>query len=83
MDELFVGFSLGSVAVLASSQKYLSLCALCLFIGLQGGLMTIIGLLLGRLLGSSTRVIKQWNEWLAGLLLIGLGIWLFYLKTLR
>lgn len=78
MDELVVGFSLGSVTPLAAHEGQISLLVICLCIGLQGGLMTVLGLSLGRWLGSSMRSVKQWNEWLAGLLLIGLGAWLLF-----
>lgn len=76
MDELVVGFSLGSVTPLAARAGNASLLLICLCIGIQGCLMTILGLALGRWLGTSMKVVKQWNEWIAGLLLIGLGAWL-------
>jgi putative Mn2+ efflux pump MntP len=76
VDELVVGFSLGSVTPLAAHEGNISLLIVCVCIGIQGCLMTILGLALGRWLGSSMKVVKQWNEWIAGLLLIGLGVWL-------
>ncbi|GHO98579.1 hypothetical protein KSF_086270 [Reticulibacter mediterranei] len=76
MDELVVGFSLGSVTPLAAHEGNVSLLIICLCIGIQGCLMTILGLALGRWLGTSMKAVKQWNEWIAGLLLIGLGAWL-------
>jgi putative Mn2+ efflux pump MntP len=76
VDELVVGFSLGSVTPLAAHEGNVSLLIICVCIGIQGCLMTILGLALGRWLGSSMKVVKQWNEWIAGLLLIALGAWL-------
>lgn len=49
---------------------------LCILIGLQGFIMTLLGLVLGRTLRSRLRVLKDWSELLSGVLLIGLGIWL-------
>ncbi len=72
LDELAVGFSLGAVG----SKFALSPLLFCLLIGLQGFLMTFIGLTLGRLLKSSGRGLKQGSEWVSALLLIGLGVWL-------
>jgi len=75
MDELVVGFSLGTVTTKLAGGAFSPL-AICILIGLQGFFMTIVGLALGRLLRISVKSLKQWCEWLSALLLIGLGIWL-------
>ncbi len=72
LDELAVGFSLGTVTI----GRGVSPLILCLLIGLQGFLMTVLGLVLGRTLQTRLRVLKDWSELLSGVLLIGLGIWL-------
>ena len=72
LDELAIGFSLGSVA----TGKSLSPFTLCIFIGLQGFLMTVLGITLGRVLQTRLKLVKEWSELLSGLLLIGLGAWL-------
>ena len=84
LDELAIGFSLGAVTTRSASGKIgvseasLSIfpIALCLLIGLQGFLMTLIGLVLGRTLSTRLKVLKEWSELLSAFLLIGLGIWL-------
>jgi putative Mn2+ efflux pump MntP len=78
IDELLVGFSLGSVATLSLGGKPLSLLMLCLSIGLQGCLMTILGLSIGQLASSFTPRLTQWSAWLAGCYLLGLGIWMLF-----
>lgn len=72
LDELAIGFSLGSV----TAAKSISPLILCIFIGLQGLFMAVIGITLGRTLRTRLRSVKEWSELLSGLLLIGLGIWL-------
>src|SRR5579859_1589666 len=72
LDELAIGFSLGSV----TTDKSASPLTLCILIGLQGFLMAVIGIALGRTLRTRLRSVKEWSELLSGLLLIGLGIWL-------
>jgi manganese efflux pump family protein len=72
LDELAIGFSLGSVA----TGKSLSPFTLCIFIGLQGFLMAVIGITLGHILRTRLKLVKEWSELLSGLLLIGLGAWL-------
>ena len=72
LDELAIGFSLGSV----SSRGIISPITLCILIGIQGFLMTIIGLSLGRTLRTRLNPLKEWSELLSAFLLIGLGIWL-------
>ena len=84
LDELAIGFSLGSLTTTSASGKIgisearlrLFPVALCLLIGLQGFFMTLIGLVLGRTLSIRLKVLKEWSEILSALLLIGLGIWL-------
>lgn len=73
LDELAVGFSLGTVTV----GRGVSPLVLCILIGLQGFIMTLLGLVLGRTLRTRLRILKDWSELLSGVLLIGLGIWLF------
>lgn len=72
LDELAVGFSLGTV----TATKSINPLILCILIGLQGLFMALIGIALGRTLRSRLRPLKDWSEILSGLLLIGLGIWL-------
>lgn len=70
LDELAVGFSLGSV----TAGKTISPFILCLLIGLQGFLMTVVGLSLGRTL--RLKPLKEGSELFSALLLVGLGAWL-------
>ena len=72
LDELAIGFSLGSM----TSGKTVSPILLCLLIGLQGFLLTVIGLSLGRTLRSRLKPLQEGSEYLSALLLIGLGAWL-------
>ncbi len=72
LDELAIGFSLGSI----TNGKAISPLILCLLIGLQGFLMTLLGLSLGRTLSTLLKPLKEWSELLSAFLLIGLGIWL-------
>ena len=72
LDELAVGFSLGTVTV----GRNVSPIVLCIFIGVQGFIMTLLGLVLGRTLRTRLRAFKDWSEMLSGVLLIGLGVWL-------
>ena len=72
LDELAIGFSLGSI----TSGKTVSPLVLCLLIGLQGFLLTVIGLSLGRILRSRLKPLQEGSEYLSALLLIGLGAWL-------
>jgi putative Mn2+ efflux pump MntP len=84
LDELAIGFSLGTLTPGSVSGKigvseaslHLLPITLCLLIGLQGFLMTLIGLVLGRALSVRLKVLKEWSELLSAFLLIGLGIWL-------
>lgn len=84
LDELAIGFSLGTLTTGSASGKigvseaslHVFPIALCLLIGLQGFLMTLIGLVLGRTLSTRLKVLKEWSELLSAFLLIGLGIWL-------
>ena len=84
LDELAIGFSLGTLTTSSASGKigvgetslHVFPIALCLLIGLQGFLMTLIGLVLGRTLSQRLKVLKEWSELLSAFLLIGLGTWL-------
>ncbi len=84
LDELAIGFSLGSLTSgsaggkigVAETGLHVFPVALCLLIGLQGFLMTLMGLFLGRTLSVHLKVLKEWSELLSAFLLIGLGIWL-------
>jgi manganese efflux pump family protein len=72
LDELAIGFSLGSI----TSGKAVSPLVLCVLIGLQGFLLTVIGLALGRTVRARLKPLKEGSEYLSALLLIGLGVWL-------
>lgn len=76
LDELAIGFSLGTIAVSPKSILTMHPIVICIFIGIQGFLMTIIGIMLGKTLQSRLRDLKEWAELLSAFLLIGLGIWL-------
>lgn len=73
LDELAIGFSLGTIAV---SHLTVHPLVICILIGIQGFLMTLIGITLGRILQTRLRNFKEWAEFLSAFLLIGLGIWL-------
>jgi manganese efflux pump family protein len=73
LDELAVGFSFGSLKNIT-----LSPVTLCVLIGLQGFLMALIGLALGRTLRFRLKALKEWSELLSAALLIGLGIWFLF-----
>ncbi len=73
LDELAIGFSLGTIAV---SHLTVHPFVICMLIGIQGFLMTMIGITLGRMLRTRLRNLKEWTEFLSAFLLIGLGIWL-------
>lgn len=72
LDELAVGFSLGSI----TNARAISPITLCVLIGLQGFLMALLGLSLGHTLRARLKPLKEWSELLSAFLLIGLGIWL-------
>jgi manganese efflux pump family protein len=76
LDELAIGFSLGTILVSIPGGIIFSPLVLCLLIGVQSCLMTSIGLVLGRTLRTRLKSVKEWSEILSALLLIGLGIWL-------
>ncbi len=76
LDELAIGFSLGTIAVSHESVVTLHPIMICVLIGIQGFLMALIGITLGRMLRSRMRNLKEWTEFLSAFLLIGLGIWL-------
>ena len=75
-DELAIGFSLGTIAVSHVSVVAVHPFVICIWIGIQGFLMTLIGIALGRILRTRLRNFKEWTEFLSAFLLIGLGIWL-------
>lgn len=74
LDELAVGFSFGSVKNITISPF-----TLCLFIGLQGFFMAILGLALGRTLRFRLKTFKEWSELLSAALLIALGVWFLFM----
>ena len=83
VDELAIGFSLGVITsgTLSGGQvipgsKTINTITLCILIGLQGFLMTLIGLTLGRTLRLRLKFVKEWTEFLSCFLLIALGVWL-------
>jgi putative Mn2+ efflux pump MntP len=73
LDELAVGFSFGSVKSLTISPLML-----CIFVGLQGFLMAVLGIGLGRALRFRLKVLKEWSELLSAALLIALGVWFLF-----
>jgi len=77
MDELAIGFSLGAITSGLPNNRTISTITLCILIGLQGLLMALIGLTLGRIFGTLLKSVKDWTEFLSCFLLIALGIWLF------
>lgn len=76
MDELAIGFSLGTITVSHLNGRSISPIILCVLIGIQGFLMTLIGIALGRSLRKRLCRVKDWTEYLSAFLLIGLGLWL-------
>jgi manganese efflux pump family protein len=76
LDELAIGFSLGTVTVSHLDVVSVHPFVICIFIGIQGFFMTLIGVTLGRMLRTRLRIFKEWTEFLSTFLLIGLGIWL-------
>jgi putative Mn2+ efflux pump MntP len=78
IDELAIGFSLGALLPSIPGGSTIHPLIVCLLIGVQSCLMTGIGFALGRTLHTRLRPVKEWSEILSALLLIGLGIWLFF-----
>ena len=76
LDELAIGFSLGTIAVSHVSVVTVHPLVICILIGIQGFLMTLIGITLGRMLRARLGNLKEWTDFLSAFLLIGLGIWL-------
>jgi len=76
LDELAIGFSLGAITSGLPGSKTINTITLCILIGLQGFLMTLIGLTLGRTLRVRVKSVKEWTEFLSCFLLIALGVWL-------
>lgn len=75
LDELAIGFSLGAITNSSSSTRMINPVVFCILIGVQGFLMTLIGLSLGRTLRSRLKPVQEFSEFLSAFLLIGLGIW--------
>jgi putative Mn2+ efflux pump MntP len=76
VDELAIGFSLGAITSGLAGSQTINTITLCILIGLQGFLMTLIGLTLGRTLRVRLKSVKEWTEFLSCFLLIALGVWL-------
>ena len=76
LDELAVGFSLGTITVSHASGRTINPIILCILIGVQGFLMTVIGISLGSMLRARLKPVKEWSELLSAVLLVGLGVWL-------
>lgn len=76
LDELAIGFSLAAITSGLPGSKTINTITLCILIGLQGFLMTLIGLTLGRTLRVRVKSVKEWTEFLSCFLLIALGVWL-------
>ncbi len=76
LDELAIGFSLGTSVVLHESAVTIHPVVIFILIGIQGFLMTLIGITMGRMFRARLRNLKEWTEFLNAFLLIGLGIWL-------
>ena len=72
LDELAIGFSLGAI----TNGKAINPLILCLLVGLQGFVMTVVGILFGRTLRTRLKSLKEWSELLSAILLVGLGVWL-------
>src|SRR5579872_7278708 len=58
MDELAIGFSLGSI----TAGKAISPLLLCLLIGLQGFILTVVGLFLGRTARTRLKPLQEASE---------------------
>ena len=76
LDELVIGFSLGTIAVSHVSVVTIHPFVICILIGIQGFLMTLFGITLGRMLRARLGNLKEWTDFLSAFLLIGLGMWL-------
>ncbi len=74
LDELAIGFSLGSVSVSHGSIIAIHPVVLCILIGIQGFLMTLTGITLGRMLRFRMKNLKELTEFFSAFLLIGLGV---------
>jgi putative Mn2+ efflux pump MntP len=75
LDELAIGFSFGAVTAILPKGERFSPLLLVIYIGVQGLMMAIIGIALGRALRNRLKPVKEWSELLSSILLIGLGIW--------
>lgn len=76
LDELAIGFSLGGTTTVGKNG--LNPLVLCVFIGIQSFLITVIGITAGRMLRMRLKPLQEWSEILSALVLIGLGAWLFF-----
>lgn len=76
LDELAIGFSLGGTTTVGKNA--LNPLLLCVFIGIQSFLITVLGITSGRMLRLHLKPLQEWSELLSALVLIGLGIWLFF-----
>ena len=76
LDELAIGFSLGGTTTVGKNG--VNPLVLCVFIGIQSFLITIIGITSGRTLQTRLKPLQEWSEILSALVLIGLGFWLFF-----
>jgi putative Mn2+ efflux pump MntP len=76
LDELAIGFSLGGTTIIGKNG--LNPLVLCVFIGIQSFLITAIGITSGRALQMRLKPLQEWSELLSALVLIGLGIWLYF-----
>lgn len=79
LDELIVGFSLGGLTGSIGGGQVVNPLVFCALVGIQSFLITIIGLTAGRLLRMRLKPVQEWSEILSALLLIGLGVWLFFI----
>ncbi len=79
LDELVVGFSLGGLTGSIGGGQVLNPLLFCVVVGIQSFLVSIIGITAGRLLRVRLKLMQESSELLSALLLIGLGIWLFFI----
>jgi putative Mn2+ efflux pump MntP len=73
LDELAVGFSFGALKSVA-----LNPFVFCLFVGLQGFLMAVLGIAAGRALRFRLKMLQEGSELLSAALLIALGVWFLF-----
>ncbi len=73
LDELAVGFSFGAL-----KSVTLNPFVFCLFVGLQGFLMAVLGIAAGRALRFRLKMLQEGSELLSAALLIALGVWFLF-----